>query len=132
MELRIRAAAIIIKDGKMLMVRVEGYPDIWTPGGKLEKGESDLDALKRELDEEIGVELVSAEFFGEYIGKSPYHDDVLTKNRMYLAEISGEVKPGARHEVFWVSREDFESKKYPIIYITAEQTIPDLIKKGIF
>jgi 8-oxo-dGTP diphosphatase len=60
------AVGILMKDnGDVLLgCRPEGkpYAGYWEfPGGKVEPGESVLDALKREFAEEIGVTLVSAE-----------------------------------------------------------------------
>ena len=63
-------AAIIIEDEKLLLVKGKGYEYIWTPGGKLETEETDVECLKRELKEEIGVDLVEAKFFKEYPGFS--------------------------------------------------------------
>ncbi len=56
------AAAVIIKpDGSFLLAqRPEGkpYPGFWEfPGGKIELGESAADALKRELREELDIEV---------------------------------------------------------------------------
>jgi len=61
-ELRLREAAravILDPDGRILLVRFE-FPDrsVWAcPGGGLEPGESHEAALRRELREEVGVEL---------------------------------------------------------------------------
>jgi 8-oxo-dGTP diphosphatase len=61
-ELRLREAArgvILDPDGRILLVRFE-FPDrsVWAcPGGGLESGESHEAALRRELREEVGLEL---------------------------------------------------------------------------
>ncbi len=53
-------AALIYQDGKILFTqRQKGkhLPLLWEfPGGKVEEGESDEEALRRELEEEVGVE----------------------------------------------------------------------------
>jgi mutator protein MutT len=56
---RIRVAALIIKDGKILLVEHEkGGRRYWLlPGGGVEYGESVEEALKRELQEEVGIEI---------------------------------------------------------------------------
>ena len=65
-SLKIRIAGIIIKENKLLLLKGRGHKHLWTPGGKLEKGETDKECLKRELKEEIGVDLIEAKFFKEY------------------------------------------------------------------
>lgn len=38
------------------------YPDVWDlPGGHVERGESELDALVREMHEELGVHIVASD-----------------------------------------------------------------------
>ncbi len=53
-------AALVYRSGKILFTkRQKGkhLPCLWEfPGGKVEKGETDEEALKRELQEEVGVE----------------------------------------------------------------------------
>ena len=53
------AAAIIVRDGAVLAVqRSHGMKDGWElPGGKLEPGETSEDACRREIREELGLEL---------------------------------------------------------------------------
>ena len=60
------AVGILLKpNGDVLLAcRPDGkpYAGYWEfPGGKVEAGESVIDALKREFEEEIGVRIVSAE-----------------------------------------------------------------------
>ncbi len=48
------AAAVIVADGRMLLVRKQGTDAFMQPGGKLEAGETGAEALVRELNEELG------------------------------------------------------------------------------
>ena len=52
----------LVRDGRVLLGHrrpdKQAYPDVWDlPGGVMESGESELDALVRELREELGVEV---------------------------------------------------------------------------
>ena len=85
------------------------------------------------MKEELGVNLTDSKFFKEYSGNSFYNPKLIYNNRVYITTIEGEVKPDAEIEDFiWFSKEDFKSKKYPMITITEEQIIPDLIKAKIW
>jgi len=132
METKTRVAAIIIRNSKLLMLKGKGYEELWTPGGKIKKGESEEDCLKRELKEEIRAKLTKLKFFGEYSGKSFYHE-YITKNRVYIVSIEGKIKPGAEIErVIWLTKNDFEKHKFPMIPMTENEIIPDLIKHQLF
>ena len=60
---------IIYKDDKILLTRrkkgksLEGFWEF--PGGKVERGETDTAALKRELKEELGLEISELYYFSE-------------------------------------------------------------------
>ncbi len=52
----------LVRDGRVLLAHrrpdKRAYPDVWElPGGLIEAGESELAALTRELDEELGVQI---------------------------------------------------------------------------
>jgi len=105
---------------------------LWTPGGKIEKGESDKECLQRELKEEINANLISMEFFKEYLYKSTYHKNCMTKSRIYIAKIKGKLNPGREIEkIIWFTKEDFNNKKYPMIPVNDEEVIPDIIDKNL-
>ena len=56
------------KTGEILLIRVAYIPQAaWVfPGGKIEKGENSQVAAKREVLEEVGIELKSLTHIGEY------------------------------------------------------------------
>lgn len=55
---KISLRAVIVQDEKVLLTRDIGDPDIWEiPGGRLYEGETIEEGLKREIREELGVEI---------------------------------------------------------------------------
>ena len=57
---------ILIKDGKILLQRrnnpnKHGYGMLGMPAGHLEKGENVYDAIKREMKEEIGIDVIDSQ-----------------------------------------------------------------------
>lgn len=67
--------ALIEKDGKILMCqRLAGdlFGSLWEfPGGKVEKGEGKIDALKRELKEELDVDIEVGELIDIFEDEIP-------------------------------------------------------------
>lgn len=54
----------LVREGRVLLAhrspRKRAYPDVWDlPGGLTEAGESELEALERELREELGVDVAT-------------------------------------------------------------------------
>ncbi len=78
----IRVAAAILEDaGRILACRRRAdqkHPLKWEfPGGKVEPGEEPLEALRRELDEELGIRVDSAEEITRYPFRYPETPPVL-------------------------------------------------------
>ncbi len=133
METKTRIAGIIIEDNRLLMLIGKGYKELWTPGGKVNEGETDEECLKRELQEELGVELLEFKFFKEYHNESFYNPSSPIIERNYIIKIKGEIKPDSEIEsIVWFTKDDYQNKKYPMITHTQEELIPDLIKEGIW
>jgi len=130
---RMRVAGIFIKDGKLLLVKGKGYKELWTVGGKIDGNETDEECLKRELKEEIGVSISDIKFYKKYPTTSFYNPTISTEERVYIISITGDIKPSAEIENFvWFSKDDFYSRKYPMITHTESELIPDLIKDHIW
>ena len=55
-----KLALVCVQNRKQLVVRSKGKSAFFTPGGKREKGESDVEALVRECKEELTVDLKQA------------------------------------------------------------------------
>jgi 8-oxo-dGTP diphosphatase len=69
-------AAIMDEDERILCVRMNYATHAWTtPGGRVELGESPLDALKREVLEECGLDVLVDELVGVY--SKPHKDDIV-------------------------------------------------------
>lgn len=66
MKIRIAAAVIMRSDGATLLVRKRGTSTFMQPGGKIDGNESPLEALQRELLEELGLSIRPDE--AEYLG----------------------------------------------------------------
>jgi mutator protein MutT len=80
-----RSAAIIIKDNKILLMRrvVSGRGEYWVfPGGGVEVGETSEQALAREVQEELSLEVTDYSYFFELYnpftlgGKYPPRTDI--------------------------------------------------------
>ncbi|HET7112283.1 MAG TPA: NUDIX hydrolase [Pyrinomonadaceae bacterium] len=80
----VTAGAIIFNDaGQVLLLKHRFRPGSgWgLPGGFLEAGEQPLDALRRELREEIGMEIKDAEVFAARSFRKPRQVEVLFRCR---------------------------------------------------
>jgi 8-oxo-dGTP diphosphatase len=65
--IRIVAAVVLNPAGHLLLVRKRDTETFMQPGGKFETGETGVEALVRELREELGFELTAHDL--EYVGR---------------------------------------------------------------
>ncbi|MBE7699788.1 NUDIX domain-containing protein [Oerskovia sp. Sa1BUA8] len=64
---------IHVRDGRLLVVRSRDNELFFMPGGKLDPGESDAEALVREIEEELGVLLDPATVRSGFVAEAPGH-----------------------------------------------------------
>lgn len=103
--------AAIVRDGRCLVTIRGSEPEkgrVDVPGGFVEPGEGAVEALKREVREELGVKIdVSDESYVQAVSHR-YGDDLMTLAIGFLARlVSGE--PSAASDVAackWVTEED--------------------------
>jgi 8-oxo-dGTP diphosphatase len=106
MQIIDKLAWIYVKDKKILMTRTRGK-DVWyLPGGKRMAGESDQDALFREIKEELNIELIPgsihylAVFKAQADGKP---EGVEVQITCYTGDFHGDIQPSSEiEEITWL------------------------------
>lgn len=126
-----KVSGIIIRDKKLLLVSSTGRPFFWTPGGKIQDGETITAALKRELREELNLETKNHRPYFTYLS-SQEEDGTVREVHNYLVEDSAPIQPGAEIDrIVWVNREDFETGITQLQSAVRSQLFPRLIADGL-
>jgi 8-oxo-dGTP diphosphatase len=99
-------AALIWKNGKILIcqrTRHQPMPLKWEfPGGKIEEGEQPRDALRRELDEELGIGAVVGDEVARIVHQYPSGNSV--ELRFFdVRAFSGELENRIFKKIVWVN-----------------------------
>lgn len=103
--IRIAAAIISNEQGHVLLVRKKGADFLMQAGGKIDPGETPLDALRRELREEIDIDLRDAHppFLGTFTAPAANEIDAVVEAAIFDVRISEPVFPQAEiEEIVWV------------------------------
>ncbi|MEU8238245.1 NUDIX domain-containing protein [Actinoplanes missouriensis] len=105
-----KVAWIHLEDGAILSTRSIGKDVYYLPGGKREPGESDIDTLVREIDEELGVAVVpgSATPAGTFEAQAHGHPEgIVVRMSCYTAGYRGELTPRNEiAEIVWLTYAD--------------------------
>jgi 8-oxo-dGTP diphosphatase len=127
MAQRIVVAAAILLDGRVLGARRSAPAELagsWElPGGKVEAGEQEVDALVRECREELGVEIA----VGALIGMSEISPGFVL--RAYFAEhLLGYPEPRQDHdEVRWFAADELLS----VQWLPADQPLLNAVRVAL-
>ena len=114
MELTHVVAAIIINQDKFFIAKrakgkhLEGMYEF--PGGKLLKNETHEDGLKREIKEELDIEIE----IKDKVGEENFQDDVINvKIHYYLClHKSGKITLNEHQDSAWVTKEEFKNYEF--------------------
>lgn len=113
---KVATKVIIVKDGKVLMARDNKDADIWDlPGGRINVGENIEDGIKREVKEELGVNVnFNSMVYSENVihtSTGTPHLFITCKVNMLDPEQPFMVPSEELAEIMWVDRESFEKIK---------------------
>lgn len=103
--IRIAAALLIGPDGRTLLVRKRGTEAFMQPGGKIEVHERPLNALARELEEELGLIMDPAHvtYLGQFSAPAANEPGFVVQAELFQLTIDTDVSPAAEiEEVRWI------------------------------
>ena len=107
-------AAIIIKNNKFFIAQRNRHKHMglsWEfPGGKVEKGETFEVALKREIKEELNIDID----IKNKLGEENYQDDKINVKLHYYicSHISGDIYLNEHEDSVWVSKNEFKNYNF--------------------
>ena len=112
--MRIRGTAVILRDGKVLLVRDRNKKSFSLPGGKREHNETSFGAAVREVYEELGMVSIKAErvFECDYKGRYSIHHVTVIKTNDFPV-----IKDGELEAFLWWNLKDNIPKYAHVDYI---------------
>jgi len=121
---QIVVAGALISGATLLVAQRNRPPELaglWElPGGKVADGESDAEALARELDEELGVEVV----VGARLGADVVVSGQMTLRAFLVTQTGGIVQPRDHRALRWVTAAELDG----LAWVPADRGwLPDLV-----
>ena len=119
--------AAVIRDeaGRVLLVRKRGTTAFMQPGGKRDPGEDDITTLAREIDEELGCQLVSGSIrpLGEFDAISANEPGFRVRASLYAVAVTGDIAPKAEIEaMLWI--DPAAPADIPLAPLTRDHVLP--------
>ncbi|MEN5152024.1 NUDIX hydrolase [Pseudomonas orientalis] len=103
--IRIAAAVLIDKEGQTLLVRKRGTLAFMQPGGKIDPGEQAVEALARELHEELNLHIDPAQalYLGQFSAPAANEPGFTVQAELFQLHIDMAVTPAAEiEEIRWI------------------------------
>lgn len=128
-----KAAGIIIRDRKLLVERSYGKTIFIAPGGSIEEGETEKQALTRELMEEFRITVAEEDLeeFGRYEAPAAGQEHRIVHMVVFLVKgFQGEPTPDNEvEEIAWVNSSN--EQKLPLGSIFEHSVMPQLVQRGL-
>lgn len=126
--IRIAAACLLDDAGRLLLVRKRGTQAFMLPGGKHEPGETSVQALLRELGEELDLHLATAALtpLGQFQANAANEPEMRVDAEVFIAALPHAVQPAAElEELAWLDPAgDYPHNLAPLL---REQVLPALL-----
>ncbi|MDH6194845.1 8-oxo-dGTP diphosphatase [Mycobacterium frederiksbergense] len=103
--IRVVAAVVLDEQGRLLVVRKRGTSAFMQPGGKIEPGEQPIEALAREVREELGVgfDPSGARALGHHGAAAANEPGHQVAADLFLVSLDGDPRPQAEIEqMVWI------------------------------
>jgi len=109
--IRIAAAVVVDGEGRTLLVRERGTAAYMQAGGKLGDNEPAIDALRREVREELGCDIAgSSSPLGRFRVLAANEPGRMVEAELFAVVLAGEVRPDAEiGDAIWHDPDDMES-----------------------
>ncbi len=127
----LKVALALIRENKVLMAKNFGIDKYFIPGGKFKENENDIEALTREIKEELSVDIIknSIKYFGTFEDIASTHPDSTIQVKLYFGEVSGNLKPNSEVEkLSWFGKNDDWEK---LGTVAKTKIMPALVQKGL-
>lgn len=119
-----------VEAGRLLVVRSRNKKAFYLPGGKIEPGESPADALRREVGEELGIELERPVVLKRYVAPAYGEGEgAMVDMTCFAAQLLGEPRPTSEiAELTYVTRDEYRAhaETAPAIH----EVLADLVASG--
>lgn len=127
-----KAGLAIIRQNRLLVVRNEGTSLFLMPGGRIERGESVLDALAREIREELCCDLISesVEYVGRFEDEAANDPGWIVCIELYRGEVMGTIVTANEvAEMRWFDVGGDDSRE--LSAIIRNKIVPALVASGL-
>ncbi len=119
-----------VEAGRLLVARSRNKKAFYLPGGKIETGETGVEALRREVREELGIELAAPAELRRYVAPAYGEGEgAMVDMTCFTAQLLGTPRPTSEiAELTYVTRDEYRAhaETAPAIH----EVLDDLVASG--